>query len=102
MLVAMVNLAVVEFDLEGRAVNPFKTMDLTRKDAPVEAEGTKREPLPEEVIRAMRERVRDRVKEPALALIWRLLQGTGCRVSHWAVAYCGGRPSWRHRFEPDG
>jgi integrase len=80
MLVAMVNLAVVEFDLDGRAANPFKTMDLTRKDAPVEAEGNKREPLPEEVIKAMRARVRDHVKAPALVLIWRLIQGTGCRV----------------------
>lgn len=80
MLVAMVNLAIVEFDLEGKAANPFKTMDLTRKDAPVETEGSKREPLPEEVIKAMRVRVRDHVNEPALVLIWQLIQGTGCRV----------------------
>lgn len=65
MLVTMVNLAIVEFDLEGQASNPFKTMDLTGKDAPVEAEGTKGEPLFEEAITAKRSRLRDHVKEKA-------------------------------------
>ena len=34
-------------------------MDLTRKDAPPETEGSKRESLPDDVIKAMRMRVRD-------------------------------------------
>ncbi|SHL09258.1 hypothetical protein SAMN05444414_1051, partial [Roseovarius marisflavi] len=79
-LVSMVTLAIEEFDLEGKASNPFKGMDLTRKDAPPETEGSKRESLPDDVIKAMRVRVRDNIKEPSLGLIWRLLEGTGCRV----------------------
>ena len=81
MLVAMVNLAIVEFDLEGKAGNPFKAMDLTRKGAAPETEGTKRESLPADVIKAMRARLKENSKEPALGLIWRLLEGTGCRVA---------------------
>ncbi|MGX0975211.1 integrase [Roseovarius sp. MBR-51] len=80
-LVAMVSLAITEFDLEGKASNPFKGMDLTRRDAPPVPDGSVRESLPDDVIRAMRARVRDNAKEPALALIWRLLEGTGCRVA---------------------
>jgi len=81
MLVAMVNLAIKEFDLKRNADNPFEDMDLTRKGAAPETEGTKRESLPADVIKAMRVRLKDKVKEPALALIWRLLEGTGCRVA---------------------
>ena len=84
MLVAMVNLAIVEFDLEGKAKNPFIGLETVDPDAPPASEGRKRDPLPSDVIISMRSRLKDRAKEPALALIWRLLEGTGCRVSEVA------------------
>lgn len=84
MLVAMVNLAIVEFDLEGKAKNPFIGLNAAAPDAPPESEGRKRDPLPNEVILKMRERLKEKVREPSLGLIWRLLQGTGCRVSEVA------------------
>lgn len=84
MLVAMVNLAIVEFDLEGKAKNPFIGLETVDPDAPPVSEGRKRDPLPKEVIVSMRSRLKEKAREPALVLIWRLLEGTGCRVSEVA------------------
>lgn len=84
MLVAMINLAIVEYDLEGKAKNPFIGLETVDPNAPPETDSRKRDPLPDDAIIKMRQRLRDKAREPALALIWRLLEGTGCRVSEVA------------------
>ena len=76
---AMVTLAIEEFDLEGVAKNPFAGLsEPSSSDAPTVA-SEDRDPLPVEVLLAMRSRMRDKVQDPVLGLIWRLLEGTGCR-----------------------
>ncbi|TMV09695.1 site-specific integrase [Ruegeria sediminis] len=80
-LVAMVNLAIVEFDLQGKAHNPFVGLEVADPDGPPETESNKRDPLPKDILLAMRRRLRDKARKPALRLIWRLLEGTGCRLS---------------------
>ncbi|NDW45695.1 tyrosine-type recombinase/integrase [Ruegeria sp. PrR005] len=79
MVRAMVSLAIVEFDLKGKAHNPFDGLDLPKNDIPPDNEWERRDPLPKEVILEMRKRIRGNLREPVLGLIWRLLEGTGCR-----------------------
>ncbi|TVS01075.1 MAG: hypothetical protein EA407_13000 [Rhodobacteraceae bacterium] len=83
MVKAMVNLALVEFDLKGSVVNPFEKLEFPKGLAtggPQASEGDRREPLPPEVISKMRDRL-SMQKSQVLYLIWRLLEGTGCRGS---------------------
>lgn len=76
-LSAVVNLALREFDLRGKAVNPFEGLQVTgEKGGKAIAEEDKRDPLPSPVIEAMRHRLKDEQ-----GLIWRLLAGTGCRLA---------------------
>lgn len=79
MVRAMVSLAIVEFDLKGKAHNPFDGLELPKNDIPPDNEWERRDPLPKDVILEMRKRMRGNLREPALGLIWRLLEGTGCR-----------------------
>ncbi|MER5172210.1 tyrosine-type recombinase/integrase [Thioclava kandeliae] len=79
MVRAIVATAIREFDLQGRARNPFDELDLGKKDGAPESEWEKRDPLPKDVLLAMRKRMKGKLREPALGLIWRLLEGTGCR-----------------------
>ena len=79
MVRAMISLAITEHDLKGRAYNPFEDLEVGPRDVPPDTEWDKRDPLPHEVILAMRERMQGNFRRPELALIWRLLEGTGCR-----------------------
>ncbi len=80
MIGSMVSLAIREYDLEGIAKNPFDKLDMPKGDSAPENEWDRRDPLPKEVILGMRQRVRSgRIRESTLGLIWRLLEGTGCR-----------------------
>ena len=76
---AMVTLAIEEFDLEGVAKNPFVGLTKTNGTEVKATDGDKRDPLPADVLLAMRGRMREKAQVPALGSIWRLLEGTGCR-----------------------
>ena len=76
---AIVNFAAVELGLPGTLVNPFNKLDVAGMEARF-SEGQLRDPLPPAVLQAVRERVTT-VGNLELALIWRLLQGTGCRIA---------------------
>ncbi|PRY78340.1 hypothetical protein CLV80_104309 [Yoonia maritima] len=79
MVRAMVSIAIREHDLQGKAHNPFDGLELAKPDAAPENEFDKRDPLPRDVILAMRQRMKSKLREPMLGIIWRLLEGTGCR-----------------------
>ena len=80
MIRAMVAVGIKEHDLRGVVTNPFDDLEIGGSDIAPETEWEKRAPLPREVILAIRERIRSgRIRVPALGLIWRLLEGTGCR-----------------------
>ncbi|WP_375699300.1 tyrosine-type recombinase/integrase [Pseudophaeobacter sp. TrK17] len=79
MVRAMVSVAITEHDLQGKAHNPFDGLEVAKANAAPETEWDKRDPLPRHVILAMRERMTGKLREPALGIIWRLLEGTGCR-----------------------
>ena len=76
-LKAIFNFALHEFELTGKAINPFSKMEIPGLDQ--EAESEQRDPLPAEVIAAVRDRLR--TAKPELGLIWRLLEGSGCRLA---------------------
>ena len=80
---AVVNYALREFDLIGKAVNPFEKLQVTGETGagPSETEGQKRQPLPAQVIKAVRVRLETTARLADLFLVWRLLEGTGCRLS---------------------
>lgn len=79
MIKAMVSLAIVEFDLQKTAHNPFEGLEVASKNAAPDTEWSKRDPLPKDILLAMRKRMNGNLRQPALGLIWRLLEGTGCR-----------------------
>ncbi len=79
MVSAMTKLAITEFDLTGQVVNPFEGLRVDVPSAAPETEWERRDPLPEDVLRAMNDRLRVKLKSPELGLIWRILAGTGCR-----------------------
>ncbi|UWP91405.1 tyrosine-type recombinase/integrase [Aliiroseovarius crassostreae] len=79
MIRAMVSLAITEYDLQGKAYNPFEGLEVVMENSAPETEWDKRDPLPRDVILSMRERMNGKLRKPALGLIWRLLEGTGCR-----------------------
>ncbi|WP_417240881.1 tyrosine-type recombinase/integrase [Celeribacter halophilus] len=77
---ALVEFALVEFDLVGVVANPFRKLEVKERGAAPKVESKARLSLPVEVIAEVRERL-SRSKRPELLLIWRLLEGTGCRSS---------------------
>ncbi|WP_375699786.1 tyrosine-type recombinase/integrase [Pseudophaeobacter sp. TrK17] len=77
---ALTELALVEFDLVGAVANPFRKLEVKTSGAAPTVERNARLPLPDTVISQVRERL-SRSKRPELLLIWRLLEGTGCRPS---------------------
>ncbi|OAN69143.1 hypothetical protein A8B83_16500 [Rhodobacteraceae bacterium EhC02] len=82
-ITAAVSVALREFDLAGEVANPFDKLSVGSggKEA-LQNESDKRDPLPADVINAMRERLSSgAVRLPEIGLIWRLLEGTGCRMS---------------------
>ncbi|MBY6165927.1 tyrosine-type recombinase/integrase [Pseudooceanicola nitratireducens] len=77
---AMIALGIMEHDLKGEVSNPFENLSMpasTRKGFVSEWE--ERDPLPDEILVAVRRRILTRTRRPDLKLIWRLLQATGCR-----------------------
>ena len=77
---AMITLGITEFDLRGQAFNPFEKLSLPASVVKTaQSEFEERDPLPDDVLLAVRRRVMARVRVPELRLIWRLLQATGCR-----------------------
>ncbi|WP_394197744.1 tyrosine-type recombinase/integrase [Litoreibacter albidus] len=77
---AIVELALVEFDLVGTVANPFRKLEVKSNGDKPTADLNGRLSLPEKTIAQVRERL-SRSKRPELLLIWRLLEGTGCRPS---------------------
>lgn len=71
---AMVNLGLREFDVRD-AINPF--LNLPIKIDTVARE--ERDPLPEEVLQAMKERLSIHAA-PDIFNIWQIVEGTGCRL----------------------
>jgi integrase len=79
MIKAIVTLGIKEFGLQRDAVNPFMDLAISNNDKAPDVDSSKRDPLPEKVLLAMRLRMREKTQDPTLGLIWRLLEGTGCR-----------------------
>jgi integrase len=79
MVSTMTNLAIKEFDLERKAKNPFEGLSITSPGKAPQSEFELRDPLPKPVLEAMRVRMTGKLRRPELSLIWRILEGTGCR-----------------------
>ncbi|WP_333815802.1 tyrosine-type recombinase/integrase [Tabrizicola sp.] len=76
---AIINFTAKEMPLPATFQNPFSGLSVGRVRGR-SAEGDNRDPLPEGVLKAARARIVGHAKRD-LALIWRLLEGTGCRLS---------------------
>lgn len=76
---AVLNHAIREMDLTNAATNPFNGLEMPRQDQPFSDEELI-DPLPPEVLEAVRSRILGRCKQQ-LALVWRILEGTGCRLA---------------------
>jgi integrase len=74
-LSAVINFGLREFDM-GNATNPFDGLPVEGATKGGETDAEKRDPLPLAVIGAVQGLLKD-----DLLLIWRLLVGTGCRLS---------------------
>ncbi|WP_175496375.1 tyrosine-type recombinase/integrase [Paracoccus halophilus] len=78
---AVVNFALVEFGLDATVQNPFRRLPVARvAKGQGQKASDKRTPLPPEVLAEARQRVLGKAA-PELALIWRLIEGTGCRIA---------------------
>lgn len=75
----MVNLGIKSFDLEKVAKNPFEGISLATLNRVPQTAWELRDPLPAPVLEAMRVRMTGKLRRPELGLIWRILEGTGCR-----------------------
>ncbi|MDO5706191.1 MAG: site-specific integrase [Paracoccus sp. (in: a-proteobacteria)] len=76
---AMINHALLEFNLTDTCRNPFRGLSV---DKDVLA-SDRRDSLPDHVVEGMRGRLSD-----DLRIIWRLLEGTGCRVAEVTGVRC--------------
>lgn len=86
-LAKALKLTIKNYDLERKAKNIFQAMNVPGLDDESEAE--KRDPLPPAVIAAITNRLLSQKERknsalPTLRLLWRILVGTGCRVSEVA------------------
>lgn len=61
--------------------NPFRKLEVKRPGAAPAVAKVARLPLPPDVIAEVRHRLTTRTKRKELLLIWRLVEGTGCRPS---------------------
>ncbi|MBI6629735.1 tyrosine-type recombinase/integrase [Pontibaca salina] len=77
---AVINFAATEFPLPGTFQNPFNKLSVKVVRGKSSAAISKRDPLPPAILKAARERVIGSARQP-LPWIWRLLEGTGCRLS---------------------
>lgn len=80
-LAAIVAFAAREFDLPESVVGPFRAPATSkpRREQGVTA-ASKREPLPSDVLEQVGARIAPHAS-PDVALVWRLLVGTGCRLA---------------------
>ena len=76
---ALINHAIKEYDLSG-VTNPFMGLAAV-SDSKAEAARKRRKPFTTEQLTKTRERVLTMARGDDLKLIWRLLEGTGCRLS---------------------
>ncbi len=79
---AIVTHGLREFDIRGDVKNPFAELSVQGANVVFDgmAENERRVPLPSSVIKAMRVQLSGN-RLPELLLIWRLLEGTGCRLA---------------------
>lgn len=78
-LKAVINFAAVEMPLPATFQNPFNKLNLGQVRGRA-ADGEKRDPLPPKVLAEVRKRIVGHAKAD-LGLIWRILEGTGCRLA---------------------
>jgi len=76
---AIINFAATEIPLPATFQNPFNKLPVKAARGK-STEGSKRDPLPPAILKEARERILGSAKQP-LPLIWRLLEGTGCRLA---------------------
>lgn len=80
-ITAIINFAKVEFGLGDNVQNPFSRLPVERvAKGQGRKASEKRDPLPADVLTETRGRVLANGSQ-ALALIWRLIEGTGCRIA---------------------
>lgn len=78
---AVFNFAVREFSLPATVQNPFGNLPVARvAKGKGQKASEKRAPLPADILKETRARVLAN-GSPELALIWRLIEGTGCRIA---------------------
>ena len=77
---AIIHHALVETDELQGVTNPFTGLAAVTGDK-VEAERSKRKPFTSEQLAATRQRVLTLARNDELRWIWRVLEGTGCRLS---------------------
>ncbi|MCT4576030.1 hypothetical protein [Donghicola sp.] len=78
---AIVQFGLIEFDLAASVTNPFQKLDMGARGVAPVVQRDARDPLPANVIEGVRNQLQLESKRPELSLIWRLLEGTGCRPS---------------------
>lgn len=80
-LSAVVNYGIRELGLPDTTANPFHGLPVAKvAKGRGQKPGEKRDPFPPEVLKATRQRVLSACS-PSLQLVWRLLEGTGCRLA---------------------
>jgi integrase len=80
-ITAVINFAKVEFGLPDTVQNPFSRLPLERvAKGQGRKASEKRDHLPPEVLSEVRTRVLSKAS-PELARIWRLIEGSGCRIA---------------------
>ncbi|NKK38917.1 tyrosine-type recombinase/integrase [Rhizobium leguminosarum bv. viciae] len=77
---AVISFGIREFQLERRAINPFVKIDIPGLRAVEKADRDERDPFTKEQLKATRAYVLDHAGAE-LRWVWRLLEGTGVRVS---------------------
>ncbi|MFZ1467745.1 MAG: site-specific integrase [Paracoccaceae bacterium] len=80
-ITAVINFAKREFDLGETVLNAFNQVPVARvAKGQGQKASEKRAPLPPKVLAETRETVLANAA-PELALVWRLIEGTGCRIA---------------------
>lgn len=74
---AVISYAITELELEGKVSNPFNKLTIAGLDSD-QTEDEKRDPFPISILLELRAAILSSTN-PELGLIWRLLEGTGCR-----------------------
>lgn len=80
---AVINLGMTEFGLRDAMANPFQNLPIRGAEASTTAASDERKPIPETMISPLRQRIEAHAGED-LWRIWRLVEGTGCRLGEVA------------------